>query len=160
MFDFFKKKEPVLYAPIMGKCIALEEVPDQVFAQKMMGEGVAFIPSSNQVFAPCDAMISMIASTKHAIGLVNQDGVEILIHVGLDTVNYNGKGFQLNVKKSQKVKKGDLLMSFDKEFFERENVSLITPMIITNHSKYALEYIHINENVQQSDGTIKYKKKL
>lgn len=159
MFDFFKKKEPVLYAPIKGKCIALEEVPDQVFAQKMMGDGVAFIPHSNQVFAPCDATISMIASTKHAIGLVNQEGVEILIHIGLDTVNYQGKGFQLNVKKSQKVKKGDLLVTFDKEFFEKENVSLVTPMIITNHSNYVLEYSHINDDVQSSDKIIQYKKK-
>lgn len=158
MFDFFKKKEPILYAPIKGKCIALEEVPDQVFAQKIMGEGVAFIPDSNQVFAPCDARVSMIALTKHAIGLINQDNVEILIHIGLDTVNYNGKGFRLNVKKSQKVKKGDLLMSFDKEFFESENISLVTPMIITNQRNYTLEYIHINDNVQQGDSVIKYNK--
>lgn len=158
MFDFFKKKEPILNSPVIGKCIPLEKVPDQVFADKMMGEGVAFEPTSNQIFAPCDAKISMIASTKHAIGLVNADGVEILIHIGLDTVNYGGKGFKLHVKKSQKIKRGDVLITFDKDFFESEHVSLVTPMIVTNHSLFDLEYLLVNEEVKTNDVVIRYKK--
>lgn len=160
MFEFLKKKkELLLYAPVKGKCIPIDQVTDKVFSSKMMGDGIAFEPESNQIFAPCDATISMIASTKHAIGLVNAEGVEILIHVGLDTVNYMGKGFKLNVKKQQKVKKGDLLLTFDKEFFEHENVCLTTPLIITNHKDYNLEFSHINQQVQVNDSVIKYVKK-
>ena len=160
MFDFFKKKnEPLLYAPLEGKCIPLEEVPDKVFAQKMMGDGVAFIPASNQVFAPCDASVSMIATTKHAIGLVNDDGVEILIHIGLDTVNFQGKGFEVHVKKQQRVRKGELIVTFDKEFFEKENVNLTTPMILTNHTLFNLEVMNINQSVRKTDAIIRYEKK-
>ncbi len=159
MFKFFKKKhEPILFSPIEGKCIPIEQVPDQVFAKKMMGEGIAFIPASNQVFAPCDATVSMIASTHHAIGLINEDGVEILIHIGLDTVNYQGKGFKVYVEKNERVKKGELLITFDKDFFESENVSLITPMIITNYRQFRLDYLKQDENVTEADVVLRYEK--
>ena len=159
MFKFFKKKhEPILFSPIEGKCISIEQVPDQVFAKKMMGEGIAFIPASTQVFAPCDATVSMIASTHHAIGLINEDGVEILIHIGLDTVNYQGKGFKVYVEKNERVKKGELLITFDKDFFESENVSLITPMIITNYRQFRLDYLKQDENVTEADVVLRYEK--
>ena len=159
MFDFLKKKnKQEIYAPIKGKCISIENVSDKVFSSKMMGDGIAFEPMTNQVFAPCDAIVSMIASSKHAIGLINSDGLEILIHVGLDTVNYMGKGFIVNVKKQQKVKKGELLMTFDKDFFEKENVCLTIPMVITNSKEYHLELFNINENVCDEDIVIRYKK--
>lgn len=85
MFDLFKRKtsEPVLYSPIEGKCIDLTAVPDQVFAQKIMGDGIAFIPNKNEIYAPCDGTISVVANTKHAIGMVSNDGVEIFEYSGV-----------------------------------------------------------------------------
>lgn len=161
MFDLFKRKnsEPVLYSPIEGKCIDLTEVPDQVFAQKIMGEGIAFIPLKDEIVAPCDGTISLVANTKHAIGMVNNDGVEILIHVGLDTVNLGGRGFEVYVKKDKKVKKGDVLLTFDRQFFESQNINLTTPMIITNYKNYNLSFEHINENVTNSEKIVTYKLK-
>lgn len=160
MFNFLKKKqEPVLFSPIKGKCIPIEEVPDQVFAKKMMGEGVAFIPSSDELLAPCDGKISMIANTNHAIGLINDDGLEILIHIGLDTVNYRGKGFKVHVKNDSRVKKGQSMITIDKNFFESENVSLITPMIITNCNRFRLNYLKVNDDVIETDEVIRYENK-
>ena len=159
MFKLFRKKhEPILFAPLEGRCIPIEQVPDQVFAKKMMGEGIAFIPTSNQVLAPCDATVSLIANTHHAIGLVNNDGMEILIHFGLDTVNYQGKGFKVHVEKNEHEKKGDVLITFDKDFFESENVSLITPMIITNTQQFCLDYLKQDEKVTESDVVLRYEK--
>ena len=161
MFDLFKRKtsEPVLYSPIEGKCIDLTAVPDQVFAQKIMGDGIAFIPNKNEIYAPCDGTISVVANTKHAIGMVSNDGVEILIHVGLDTVNFGGEGCEVFVKKDKKVKKGDKLLTFDQEFFEKQNVNLTTPMIITNHKNYDLSFEHIDGDVTNSEKVVTYKLK-
>lgn len=149
MFNFFKKNQggPNIYAPFTGKVIPLEEVPDQMFAQKLMGDGLAFVLEDDTLYAPCDAEIKLIAATKHAIGLLNKDGVEMLIHVGLDTVNYQGKGFEVYVKKDQKVKKGEPLLKVDRQFFEEQGVCLITPCIITNHQNFQLDFHHMNETV-------------
>lgn len=134
MLQLFKKNE--LYAPVTGKIIPLEKVPDQVFATKMMGDGIAFDFSGEYVCAPCDGKIMMIANTKHSFGMVAQNGAEILIHIGLDTVNYQGKGFQLLAKTGDKVKKGQPIIQIDRDFFGQENVNLITPMIITNEKDH------------------------
>lgn len=157
MFNF--KKDKVLYAPMKGKSISISDVPDQIFAQKLMGDGIAFVPDCNYVVSPCDGEITMIAVTKHAIGITNKDGLEILIHIGLDTVNYQGKGFSSLVKEGQKIKKGIKLIEFDKEFFEKENVNLITPMIITNGSDIIIEESNINENIEFLDKVIQYSRK-
>lgn len=142
MFDFLKKeKEEVLMAPINGKMISLEEVPDQVFASKMMGDGFGFINDSNKVYSPCDAEVTVLHSSKHAIGLRTKIGAEILIHIGLDTVNLNGEGFSVCVSKGQKVKKGDLLITYDKEFMIKKNINLITPLVITNYNDLKIEKI-------------------
>ena len=134
MFQLFRKNE--LYAPVTGKIVPLEKVPDQVFATKMMGDGIAFDFPGEYVCSPCDGKITMIANTKHSFGIVAQNGAEILIHIGLDTVNYQGKGFQLLAKIGDKVKKGQPIIQIDREFFNQENVNLITPMIITNGSEH------------------------
>ena len=89
--------QAVLYAPVTGSCIPLTEVKDEVFANKMMGDGVAFTFDGDTVVSPCDGTIVMIAATKHAIGIQGDDGVEVLIHVGLDTVSLNGEGFKASI---------------------------------------------------------------
>ncbi len=125
-------KEALVYAPCKGDVVPLSEVKDEVFSSGAMGKGVAIKPSEGKVYAPCDATISVFFPTGHAIGLQADNGVEILIHVGMDTVNLNGKGFTPKAKVGDKVKKGDLLLEVDLKEIEKANLSTITPIIITN----------------------------
>ena len=105
MFGFFKNKnENVIYAPVKGTCIDITEVDDIGFSSKMMGDGVAIVPIEGIVTAPCDGKISMIFDTGHAFGMEANNGAEILIHIGIDTVNLNGEGFEILKKPGQKVK--------------------------------------------------------
>ncbi|SJZ49967.1 PTS sugar transporter subunit IIA [Anaerorhabdus furcosa] len=132
MFTIFgKKKIKELHAPVIGESVNLDNVPDQVFASRMMGEGMAFKFKGDTICSPCDAEVILIAKTKHAIGL-NANGIEILIHVGLDTVNLNGQGFEVEVKVGDKVKQGDVLLKIDRSYMESQNMNLLTPMIITS----------------------------
>lgn len=128
----FGKKEVILYAPVKGKVIDLKDVPDPIFAEKMMGEGIAFKFEGNDIYSPVNGEIIMIADTKHALGIKAGKNVEIMIHVGLETVNLNGKGFKCYVKAGDKVKKGERIMSVDQDFMASNNINLITPMIVTS----------------------------
>ncbi|WP_332695585.1 beta-glucoside-specific PTS transporter subunit IIABC [Halalkalibacter lacteus] len=128
--------EEIVDAPFTGKVIPLSEVPDEVFSSGAMGKGVAIEPSDNKLYAPFDGMVVMVAPTKHAIGLRSNSGIELLVHIGLETVSLNGTPFSLHVKDGDKFKKGDLLVSFDKEFIEKKGLKTITPIIITNSHAY------------------------
>ena len=139
MFQIFKKKEPVeLYAPVTGTSVALENVPDQVFAQKMMGDGIAFMPETDTICAPCNGKITMVAHTLHAVGITADNGAEILIHIGLDTVSLNGKGFTALVNVGDKVKKGTPLIQIDMAFMKEQQMVLTTPMVVTNTSEFSM----------------------
>lgn len=130
--------EPLSIAsPMIGELQSLSEVPDPVFAAEMMGKGVAIIPTENKVFAPFDCEVTVLfEKSKHAIGLISIDGVELLIHVGIDTVRLEQPFFQYHVKLNQKVKQGDLLMSFDINGILESGCPIITPIIITNSGDY------------------------
>ncbi|MGG0418604.1 sucrose-specific PTS transporter subunit IIBC [Priestia aryabhattai] len=117
-------------APIKGEVLKLEEVPDPVFAQKQMGEGVAIQPSEGKVYAPFDSSVGYLAETKHAIFLEHESGAQLLIHVGIDTVNLKGEGFTSHIKTGDKVKAGQLIMEFDLDIIEQAGLSSITPIII------------------------------
>lgn len=130
--SFANPSEETVAAPFMGKVLPLSEVPDEVFSSGAMGQGVAIEPADNKLYAPFDGTVVMIAPTKHAIGLRSESGVEILMHIGLDTVKLDGKPFTVNVKDGDKVKKGDLLIQFDKESIQQAGIRTITPLIITN----------------------------
>ncbi len=132
LFGKDKPEGDVLVSPVSGKFVALEEVPDPVFSEKMMGEGVAFDPSEGMIVAPIDAEVIQIFPTKHAIGLKTANNTEILIHIGLETVAMKGEGFETHVEAGNKVKKGDKLISFDLDLIREKAKSTITPMIITN----------------------------
>ena len=131
-FSFFKKEKLQIYAPVNGAIIPLEGVPDPVFSQKMMGEGIAVVPSGGDILAPVSGTVILIAATKHAVGIRAEDGTEILIHVGLETVALNGKGFSLAVKEGDKISVGQLLMKVDWKFIIAHAKSKITPIVITN----------------------------
>lgn len=128
--------EETVYAPFSGKVIPLSKVPDEVFSSGAMGQGLAIEPSDSKLYAPFDGTIVMVAPTKHAIGLRSTSGVELLVHIGLDTVTLDGTPFSLKVKEGDTVKKGEVLAEFDKAFIEQKGLTTITPVIITNSHAY------------------------
>lgn len=122
-----------IYSPLAGKVIPMAEVPDQVFSSQMMGGGVAVEPEDNKVYAPFDGEIVSIFDTKHAVGLKADTGAELLIHVGLDTVELKGQYFEINKKAGDRVKKGELILTFDAESIKAAGYRLVTPVIAVNH---------------------------
>lgn len=127
----------VIAAPINGEVKALTDVEDQVFASEAMGKGIAIVPAEGKVYAPADGEITAFFATGHAIGITTTKGAQVIIHVGMDTVQLNGKGFTPKVKQGDTVKKGDLLLEFDMDFIKGEGYSVVTPVVITNTTAYA-----------------------
>ncbi|HDR4900751.1 TPA: PTS glucose transporter subunit IIA [Bacillus cereus] len=127
-----KTNEETIVAPLTGAVKNIEEVPDPVFAGRMMGDGVAIDPTEGVVVSPVDGEIVQLFHTKHAIGIKAKNGTEILIHVGLETVKMEGEGFEAHVSEGQAVKGGDKLISFDLELIREKAKSTITPIVITN----------------------------
>ena len=130
-------KEAVkIMAPIKGNAITLEKVNDGVFSENILGEGAAIEPEEGKVYAPFDGKVSMLFDTNHAIGFISPEGVEILVHIGIDTVQLNGKYFDIKVKENQQVKKGELVATFDKEGIISEGYRTVTPVVITNTDEF------------------------
>lgn len=132
-----KKQPATLSAHLKGKIIPLEEVEDDAFASKVMGDGVAIEPTEGKLYAPCDGKIEMIFDTKHAINIVSSTGCEILLHIGIDTVKLKGKYFKSYVTEGQEVHTGDLLISFDINGIKGAGYKITTPMIICNTEDYS-----------------------
>ena len=131
-------------APMSGKVIPLSEVNDSVFSSEMMGKGVAILPDKGVVQAPFSGKVVTVTPTKHAIGLVSDDGIELLIHVGIDTVSLNGQFFDVLVKEGDEIKTGDHLLSFDIEGIQSNHLDVVTPIIVTNSTQY-LDVIHTGD---------------
>ncbi len=126
----------IIFAPIHGTVIDLAQVNDGVFSEGMLGEGVAIEPEEGKVFAPFDGTVNMVFDTKHALGLTSEDGVEVLIHIGLDTVKLNGNHFTIHTAQGASIKKGELLAEFDMDGITKEGYRLVTPVIVTNTDAY------------------------
>lgn len=147
LFDFLKKGnkeeknvafEGKIYSPLTGRILPIEEVPDEVFAQKMVGDGVAVEPSqSGSMVAPADGRIEKIFDTNHAFSLVTNSGIEIFVHFGMDTVKLEGQGFKRLVNEGDVVKAGTPLIEYDLEFLKENSKSVITPVIISNYEDYS-----------------------
>lgn len=131
MFGLFKK-EGALVAPISGKTVDITTVPDAVFAEKMAGDGLAIDPTGDTVVAPADGELTMLFGTKHAFGMTLDKGVQILVHIGLDTVSLNGEGFTTLKNQGDMVKKGEPIVKIDRELIQGKGLSLITPVIFTD----------------------------
>ena len=136
------KNEPavpdnVVLSPLSGKAVALESVPDATFAQGVLGQGAAIEPSEGRVIAPADGTVSTIFDTHHAIGLTLDNGAELLIHIGINTVELNGEGFTAHVSEGDRVTRGQTLITFDKEFIASKGYNTITPVIVSNSDDYA-----------------------
>ncbi|WP_257349025.1 PTS sugar transporter subunit IIA [Pseudalkalibacillus decolorationis] len=141
---FSRKKEEVIKAPLQGKIIKIEEVPDPTFSEKMIGEGVAIIPSEGNVVSPVKGEIIQLFPTKHAIGIRSESGLEILIHIGLETVLMKGEGFTANVKQGDKVNAGDSLIDFSLELVKEKAKSVITPIVVTNGDQ--IDYLEMENH--------------
>lgn len=125
-----KNKIISVFAPLSGEVVALDQVPDPVFAGKALGDGAAILPKSGKIYSPVDGEVASIAATQHAFGFSSADGLDVLVHVGLETVALNGEGFTVHVKEGDKVKVGDLVAEVDLKFLESKNINPITPVII------------------------------
>ena len=148
-----------IYSPIKGKIVKLENVLDEAFSSGAVGKGIAIEPSEDgKVFAPFDGVIETAFPTKHAIGLTSDKGVELLIHIGMDTVKLDGKYFTSHIEEGQKIKKGDLLMEFDTEKIKEEGYSVITPIVITNFENYGAIEETSADSINAGDTLINIKK--
>ncbi len=134
-----------IVAPCDGEVIPLSEVTDQVFSGGMMGDGVGFIPRQSEIVAPFHGKVKALFPTKHAIGIESTDGVELLIHIGIDTVKLNGEGFESFVKVGDEVAEGQLLMKVDLEYLQQHAPSIVTPMIVTNLGERQIEVEDVKE---------------
>ena len=156
---FFKKLfgNPVeeLYAPVAGSAVPVAQVPDPAFSENMLGYGIGIIPSEGKAYAPCDATVDNMFSTGHAVTLIAGNKAEILIHIGLDTVQLNGQHFTVHCKNGDKVKKGDLLIEADLAAIEAAGLPTITPMVVCNTDDYSTFDVIPGKAVTNADVVVK-----
>lgn len=161
MFQFLKKKGNdgiVIAAPMKGKAVDLKMVNDPTFSEGLLGKGIAIIPSEGKVYAPVDGEIGLVFDTRHAVSLTADEGMEVLIHVGLDTVNLKGEGYEAHVSAGDKVKKGDLLLSVDLDKIKEAGYDTITPVIICNTDDYADVIAVADGDVVEGEAVLNIKK--
>ena len=159
MFDFFKKKKKEekkvsIASPVTGKIVKLEEVPDPVFAEKMVGDGFAIIPEDGEVHAPVSGEVTLQPEGFHAIGIKTEEGLEVLVHFGLETVELKGEGFTPHVKVGDKVNKGDKVLSVDIEKIKDKVPSIITPCIVANLEENILSEINFDAKCGEEVQTV------
>ena len=158
----FSKKEDksiLVTAPIKGEVVTIDKVNDPTFAQEMLGKGVAIKPAEGKVVSPVNGEITVLFETKHAVSIKSDEGAEILIHIGLDTVNLKGEYFESYVKVGDKVKTGDLLIKFNEEKIKEAGYDTITPMIICNTFEYADVKVAKIGEIEKQDNVIEIIKK-
>ena len=134
MFGFLNRKVREVKAPVDGEIVSIESVNDEVFSQKMAGDGVAIVPISNVFTAPIDGTISKIFATNHAFSIKSKKDLEVMVHIGLNTVNLNGKGFERLASEGDEVSCGDAIIKVDLNFLKENNIDTITPIIISDES--------------------------
>lgn len=151
LFDkLFQSKEEGLYAPVKGEVVALSQVSDPTFGQGILGKGIAVIPQDDMICAPCNGTVDMVFDTKHAVTLRGESGVEILIHVGLDTVQLAGEHFTAHVKAGDVVRAGQLLITADLQALKDKGYDIITPMVICNTDEFKEVISYENKGVTKS----------
>lgn len=139
MFGLFKKEEFKITAPVNGELIPLSEVKDGVFSEKVMGDGFAVIPEDGTVYAPLSGLAESVFPTGHAVGISTKDGIECIVHIGLDTVNLNGEGFEPLIRQGDRVKAGQPIVKFDKQLLEEKGYNLVTMVVFTAGYDYAFD---------------------
>lgn len=152
------KQEIEILSPVAGKAVSLQEVSDPVFQQEIVGKGIAVIPAGGRIVAPADGEVTVMFETGHALSITADSGAEILIHVGLDTVNLKGAHYTPRVKQGDKVKAGDLLLEFDREAIQAEGYDTITPVVICNHELFKGLKTETGKEVSELDVVIRLEK--
>ncbi len=151
----FSKKKEGLFAFANGRTVDITNVPDEVFSTKMMGDGIAIIPEDGTIYAPCKGEVTMVmAPSNHAVGIELKNGMEILIHTGLETVTLMGEGFTPIVKVGDKVDVGDVLLNFDLDFIKEKGLDPITMMVITNMADKKIKDKTVDEAVSKGSSKI------
>lgn len=151
-------EDNIILAPLSGKAIPLNKVPDETFAQGVLGLGAAIEPSEGKVVAPADGTVETIFDTKHAIGLSLNNGAEVLIHIGINTVELGGEGYKAFVAEGDTVKKGQTLITFDMDFIKSKGYNLITSVIVTNSDDYSSIELKSEESINTDDALLKLTK--
>lgn len=153
------KKFKIL-SPVSGKVLPITSVPDGVFSEKILGDGVAVMPTDGKIYSPVDGVVDNVAETLHAYGFRSDDGIDVLVHFGLDTVNLKGEGFKSFVKQGDRVKAGDLVAEVDVELLKKNNINLITPVVICGNPECELAARSQGEMISAKDCLIElvYKK--
>lgn len=144
-------EEGVVYSPLLGQVIPVEEVPDDTFAAKVLGDGMAVIPSEGMVYAPFDGWVEKVYDSKHAISISSMDGIELLIHVGIGTEESAGKFYESFVSDGDQIQRGERLLGFDMAGMKEAGYSTVTPVIVTNSDDYDVIYLEGNGVVDQQD---------
>lgn len=143
MFGVLKKKKEIpIYAPMSGIAIPISEVPDEAFSEKMLGDGAAIKPDNGDIFSPVNGTITDITDTKHAFCITTDDGTDVLLHVGINTVNLKGEGFEVYVSSGDHIKAGTKLAKVDLELLGKYNIPSVTPVLFTETDKY--EILNVN----------------
>ena len=158
MFDFLKKKDKGIGAPVKGKAVPISQVSDPTFGEEILGKGVAIQPADGKIYAPADGTIEMLFDTKHAVSMTTTEGVELLVHIGLDTVALKGEHFTAHKGNGDAVKKGDLLISVDLEAVKAAGYDVITPMVVCNTSDYQTVEAVTGSDVNPGDTVLILKK--
>ncbi len=149
-----KKKEKKILAPVEGSVVPLSEVNDPTFSQEILGKGVAIIPAKGRIVAPADGILTVVFETKHAVSITTPEGAEIIVHVGLDTVNLKGEHYTAHKKQGDKVKAGELLLEFDMAAIKEAGYEVITPVIVCNTPNYPDMVCHTGMQVKELEPII------
>ena len=149
MFDFLKKKDNTISMPIKGMCLDISECKDKTFSDKLMGDGFMVKPEGDVICSPCDGELAMIFPTKHAFGLKMSNGTEVLVHIGIDTVNLNGQHFEILTSVNKKVKKGTPFIKCDMDKIKESGYDSSVLVIVTG--KQDVEKKHLNEMMNVGD---------
>ena len=156
LFNKNKKNKITLNAISKGTVLPLEEVNDPVFSTKMMGDGVAIDIQEDTICAPIDGKVTLIAETLHAFGIVAENGIEVMVHIGLDTVHLNGEGFTKLLEPGTSVKKGQPIIKVDREFMKEKNINLITPILVLNGKDHPFKKVVTNGEVTTLDTIVEF----
>ena len=143
-----------ILAPMTGTAVAITEVPDPIFIEKILGDGIAIVPTEGKVVSPVDGTVSKVAETGHIYAVTSDNGVEVVIHVGLETVALNGKCFQIHVKEGDKVSAGDKLLSFDPEKIKAHGYEKTCILVVTNGDDYPDMKLHTGMDAVQGETVI------
>ncbi|MCB2293746.1 PTS glucose transporter subunit IIA [Clostridium algoriphilum] len=157
MFNFFKKnkeeKSIIIKSPVVGRCFDISEIPDEVFSSKMLGNGIGFESTEGVLYAPIDGEILQVFPTKHALILKSKEGLEILLHIGIDTVEMKGEGFESFTEKGQQVKAGDKLLTFDNKLIKAKAKTNLSVLVVTDNE--IIESVEFNlGNVEKNNDVI------